>query len=436
MTEMSRQKRYNPRKRRDTKEMVAMRPGLIGWVLLAGIGLAGLQASAAPIPGPWDRPAAGLAEQIAGIMGPGQAQLTIKNISSVPATDVPGIRKLLEQDLKARGVVASGAESANAIRVTLSENVRERLWVAEVVQGNETRVAMVELDPAVASIVRTDARIVLRKERLSGGFDGPILSVAQTGGDLVILHADDIAIGSLRDGVWKEQKRVAFGRRQNASRDPRGVVAVADDAASFTAYAPGIACLGTRVNAVAESGTGGDWSVRCHEGDDPWPLLGGAVAGATNLKAFFNAGRNYFTGVVTPAAGVDLPPFYSGGLLSHPAGGAALLINGIDGRVQMVDNGELKAVTGTRDWGSDFAVLQSGCGSGTQVIASESGEAAGDSLRAFEIPALEAIGASTPFDMDGTVTALWTAQDGRSVLAVVRSATDVYEVDRVTALCN
>jgi hypothetical protein len=38
--------------------------------------------------------------------------------------------------------------------------------------------------------------------------------------------------------------------------------------------------------------------------------------------------------------------------------------------------------------------------------------------------------------MDGTVTAMWSAPDGKSVYAVVRSAANQYEVDRVTALCN
>jgi hypothetical protein len=52
------------------------------------------------------------------------------------------------------------------------------------------------------------------------------------------------------------------------------------------------------------------------------------------------------------------------------------------------------------------------------------------------LPALEAVPASAPLAMDGTVTALWSAPDGKSVLAVVRNAADEYEVDRVTALCN
>ena len=101
-----------------------------------------------------------------------------------------------------------------------------------------------------------------------------------------------------------------------------------------------------------------------------------------------------------------------------------------------MENGALKPIAGTRDWGSDFAVLHSGCGAGTQIIASGSGEAASDSLRAYELPALEAVPASAPLAMDGTVTALWPAPDGKSVLAVVRNAANEYEVDRVTALCN
>ena len=154
------------------------------------------------------------------------------------------------------------------------------------------------------------------------------------------------------------------------------------------------------------------------------------------LKAFYNAARNYFTGVVNPGLGVDLPSFYSAALVPRPVGGAALLVNGIDGKVQLTENNALKPVTGTRDWGSDFAALQSGCGAGAQIIASSSGEAANDSLRAYEFPANEAIPASAPLAMMGAVMQIWTAPDGKSVVAVVRNTANEYEVDRVTALCN
>jgi hypothetical protein len=157
---------------------------------------------------------------------------------------------------------------------------------------------------------------------------------------------------------------------------------------------------------------------------------------AAPIRAFYNASRNYFTGVLAPNDGPGLPPFYSAALISRPAGSAALLLGGVDGKVQLVENGALKPVAGTRDWGSDFAALQSGCGPATQIIASGSGEAAIDSLRAYEMPALEAVSTSPPLAMDGTVTALSPAPDGKSVIAVVRNAVNEYEVDRVTALCN
>jgi hypothetical protein len=176
--------------------------------------------------------------------------------------------------------------------------------------------------------------------------------------------------------------------------------------------------------------------VNCHESDDPWPILtANTPNGPVTIKAFYNAARNYFTGVVTPSLGVDLSPFYSAALVPR-ASGPALLIGGIDGKVQILEGTSLKPVSGTRDWGSDFATLNSGCGAGVLVIASGSGAAASDSLRAYDLPAQEAVAASAPLAMDGTVTALWAAPDGKSVYAVVRGAADQYEVDRVTASCN
>jgi hypothetical protein len=113
-----------------------------------------------------------------------------------------------------------------------------------------------------------------------------------------------------------------------------------------------------------------------------------------------------------------------------------VLIGGVDGNVQSIENGALYSVAGTRDWGSDFAAFQPGCETGAQLVVSGSGDASTDSLRAYDVPAAEAQPASAPLDVQGTVTGLNTAPDQKSVLAVVRDASNQYEVDRVTALCN
>ena len=419
---------------------------LIGAVALVVCGLAMRMACAAQASqpqSPWTQPAADLAAQIADMLGPGQAQLTVRNLSSIQPSEVPAIRKLLEQDLKARGVLAGGAESANAIRVTLSENSRERLWVAEVVEGNETRVAMVHVDSVSVQPFVAGERMVLRREPIPGLFnriggvvrDNPILAGAEINGHFVVMFSDRISIFSLIAGNWSESN--GFAMETKLTRDPRGLLIPVADGGAFTAYAPGTVCAGSYSLPLNGGSQDSGWTVRCRASDDPWPVYQSADASsAPALKAFYNTARDYFTGVVTPGVGVDLPPFYAAGMIPRAAGGAALLLEGIDGKVQIVENGVMRTVAGTRDWGSDFAVVRSGCGSGTQVIVSGSGEATTDSLRAFEIPAIEAAPMSAPLAMEGTVTALWTASDGKSAMAVVRNSAGDYEVDRVTALCN
>jgi hypothetical protein len=420
-----------------------------GWVSAL---LAATLLLAATPPGDWAQPAATLADQIASILGPGQATLVIRNLSSIENADVPSIRASIERNLKARGISLAGAESANIIRITLSENTRGRLWVAEIAQGNETRSTMVSAGVSVARTGSIADYMTLRRERLpiantDAPSGDPILSAFDSGNTLVVLHPDTIDLFAFAEGAWRHQKFVPLNETRRLSRDPRGIMIPTPDRTAFVAYTGQTECSGAYSPAAAPAAPPADgWTIHCHASDDPWPVtipVNGQTSAATMenirvtpVRAFFNAARNYFTGVVTPAAGVDLAPFYSFAEVARPSGTMAWLVNGIDSKVQIVDNGALKPVSGARDWGGDFAVLKSGCGSGAQVIASGSGEAAVDSLRAYELPAQEAVPASAPLTMNGTVTSLWPASDGKSLLAAVRLASRDYEVDRVTALCN
>jgi hypothetical protein len=415
--------------------------------LLAIFGAALVRPLLAAPPSPWEQPASELADQIAAILGPGQAHLTIRNLSTISNDEIPAIRRLLAQDLKAHGVVMAGAESANTIRVTLSESATGRILVAEVGEGNQTLVAMVDLGPIVTQTATTQERMELHKEiDLSAGAlangsaafsDDPVMALMEAGARFFVLRKDSVMVFAQNRGNGRAvEASLALDLKRPMPRDPRGVLIAAADGNGFMAFTPGTECSGA-FSSPAETAAPpqNGWTVNCHASDDPWPIAVDA-SGTPQFKAFYSSARNYFTGVVSPSVGVDLPPFYEVALIPRSAGNAALLIGGIDGKVQLVENGALKVVTGTRDWGSDFAALHSGCGAGVQVIASSSGEAASDSLRAYELPALDALPASAPLAMDGTVTALWSAPDGKSILAVVRNAANQYEVDRATALCN
>ena len=408
----------------------------------AAVGVLMLGASAAPAPNPWDQPSAALAQQISDILGPGQARLTIENKSSISTAEIPRIRKLLEQDLKSHGVTASGTESASTVRVTLSESARERLWIAEIVEGDHTQVTMVELGSVTETPVQASGGLTLRAQTILT-VHAPVLAALEIPDGLIALEPEQIELFAHTASGWQSEKQVPVQQKAALARDPRGALLGYANGSKFEAWLPGVECSGSP--GAQPSG----WNIECHQNDDPWAITqppldltdfgsSGAEANIkiTPIRAFYNSSRNFFTGVLAQGSGPDLPPFYSAALVPRPAGGAALLVGGIDGKNQIIENGALWPIAGARDWGSDFAVLQSSCGAGAQVIASGSGEAPHDSLRAYELPALEAVPASAPLAMDGTVTALWSAPDSKSVFAVVRSAADQYEVDRVSALCN
>jgi hypothetical protein len=415
---------------------------LIG-LITAILALAESAVGAAPVP--WDQPAAALAGQIADILGPGPARLAIRNLSTIPDGAIPTIRRLLEQDLKERGVTASGAESANSIRITLSESAQNRVWVAEVAEGDETQVAMVSLKPERPQQAPATRGLLLRGELLITEH-APVLAALEISNSLVVVEPEAIVIYAHAADGWQEQKRVNLGEKSPLERDPRGVLMPSADGNGFEAWLPGTRCAG----ALSTVGASAGWTVNCAVSDDPWTLFPAAnsqpaaQAGTANpaasqplaFKAFYNAARNYFTGVVSPGLAIDLPAFYSAVVIPRATGNAALLLDGIDGKVQLAENGAIEAVAGARDWGSDLGVLRSGCGTGTQIVASSSGEAASDSLRAYEMPALEAVPASAPLATDGTVTAVWPAPDAKSLYAAVRTPANQYEVERVSALCD
>jgi hypothetical protein len=396
----------------------------------AAMGLSVLMAMSrnAAATSPWEQPASGLAEQIAAILGPGQARLTIRNLSRIPNEDVPAIRKLLEQDLKMHGLAVSDDESANSIRVTLSENARAQLWVAELVEGNGSQVAMVQLSSGGEQLAQTAGGLMLRTETIFTSHEA-VLAVLETANGLIVLEPEQIVIETRAPDGWHEQGRVSIGQKRPLPRDPRGIL-LSEGGTAFEAWLAGRQCTGFYPPVPPRQ-----WTVSCSPSDDPWPMPQSTQT-AVPVKAFFNGARNYYTGVIAPSVGVDPPAFYAAAWIPRAQGEGALVVGGIDGKVLMIENGVSKPIAGTRDWGSDFAVIHSGCGAGVQIIASSSGEAVVDSLRAYELPALEAIPVSAPLDVRGTVMALWPAPDGKTLLEAVRDAENLYEVDRVSALCN
>lgn len=418
--------RYNPPQRMISRPRLVFVAALLFSLLPQALPS---QARPSPArPSPWDQPAADLAHQVAALAGPGPARLIIHNNSSIENGEIPGIRLLLERDLRGSGVQAGSNESATTIRVTLSQSVQGGLWVAEVIEGTESRVAMVPVLLGEAVLPAASSLMTLRRSLLITEPE-PILDAAVIGDRLIVLEPEQILVypspatarTEIGDPGVSEAQIYPIHHDRSFPRDLRGRIFAAPDHL-FDVYLPGVFCSGS--NDAAQI------AFTCSDSDEPWPITAAQ-------KAFYNGMRDSFTGILAPGIGMDLAPFYTAADLPL-ASGSAMLLNPVSGGVMLIENGTMKPVSGATDWGSDFAVIRSGCGSGAQVIVAGSGAAASaDTLRAFEISGREAIAVSAPLPIDGAVTAISPAADGTAATILVRRDAPLrYEALHVAALCN
>ena len=262
------------------------------WFMLAGVSscLAAID---------WAMPANELAHQIAALTGPGLISLSYRNNASIPADEVPAIRKALEVALTSLGVTPgnqASADVATTVQVTLSSTAQHGLWIAEVRQGPQMRVAMVTA-PNPAPATEPQGAPVLLRSTLIFSQTQPILDAGlfSMAGDsspaahLVVLSPEQIAVyhrQEITPGTWVKDQSFEIAHSRAYPRDVRGRLQ-SDGTALFKAYLPGAICT-----ALAQTaGSGAPIDVSCMDSDDPWPI--------GSRRAFYNSGRNYFTGVIT-----------------------------------------------------------------------------------------------------------------------------------------
>lgn len=397
----------------NSRQTMSFYKGLFGLVLALS--------AAAHAATSWDTPAAQLAKDIAAISGPGTASLAVQNSSSISNDDVPQIRKAIELQLRDAGVQLRNEENAaTVVRVTLSENARGYLWVAEVQQGNETRVAMVEVPRAAgASQTVTPQSVTLRKTLLWSQpqlmLDAALIKIGMQD-YIAVLEPTQVVVYRMTPGKPEVEQSLAIpGAR--VGRDPRGHLVPAKGY-PFDVYVPGVTCTSNAALPLYLS---------CKQSDDPWPI--------GSQKAFFNSSRNCFTGAMAPGIGRQVAPFYSAAEL--PRSNYSLWVfAGVNGQFRAADkvNEVPLSANATREWGSDIASIR-GCGNATYVVASTPGSGDEDSIRAFEVADRDPLAVSTPLEMAGPVLSLW--REGDAATAVVKNnRTNSYEAHSISVGCS
>jgi hypothetical protein len=429
----------------------SLRPGRLIFFLLAIVFVpSSLCAS------PLEDTARQLAHKIAATTGPGVFTFAATNHSSLDDKSASIVRSILEAELQTGGVHAAKTEQAiGSIEIILSESLREYVWTAEItIDADKKKVVMVSLARPQTGMPFTAAFPVVLRTTFLFTQEQPLLDAVivemPDGHRLLALDDEMVTIYRHHDqaantaGPWEIETQLTIAHARAFPRDLRGRLLLRHDH-QFDVYLPGTFC---RSNSSAT----GPITLTCNNNgptsddptygaltydaltyDDPWPL----TPEDGSVRAFFAALRNFYTGALSPAIGTvsNVPSFYSAAAL--PRSGSTLwALAAVDGSLHLVDGMTDQTIGGVK-WGSDLAVVHSSCGTGTQLLVTESGDPERDSVRAFEIPDHDPVEVSSAAEFDGQITALWPENGGTGALAIVqRKDTGWYEAYRVSISCG
>jgi hypothetical protein len=173
--------------------------------------------------------------------------LELQNLTQMPGAQWSNFRKLLQDELRKAGVETAGAGTqpesgiAARLRVTLSEDARGLLLVAEVFTGDSRQIAMVPW--GLAARAQSKPRITLTQKLLWTEAD-PILDMLLVDSDSQILILDPDKIVSFRwmGNKWTPSATASLTLPRPMPRDPRGRLAAT--AAGFEAFLPVATCAG------------------------------------------------------------------------------------------------------------------------------------------------------------------------------------------------
>ena len=312
------------------------------------------------------------------------ARVTSRNIGSLPAAEAAKAQAALTRALQRR---VRNPVSVD-VTLTISENVRGFLLVAEIHREHETVVEMAEFQ-AASSVAPARAPFAI-ESKLLWEQETPILDVELFSDSMLVLDAVGLIRYDRREGKWE---RAAAVELPVVVRDPRGRLETSAD--SITIHQPGTTCMvPIKMTAPAQ----------CEDG--------GRFKAARNTQDMHDWRGEFFT--------------------SAELGGDTLVAD-VDGRIHIYDAAHAPQAV-FDGWGSDFTVITA-CGGRHIAAASAADTASSDSIALYDVANRAPVRISEPIGLSGPVTALWPAGDG--AMAVARNlSTGKYAAYSLTLDCS
>jgi len=373
----------------------------------------------------WDAAVENLAAQISGVTGQSAISFDLVNRSSLDNSEVEIIRRALIDKLSAPGLKVANSEPSSAnVRVSLSENLSDYVWIAEIRRGaNDPVIVMISTPRPSEASTSHDAPALMVRQTLLWSSDEKVLDADIINGAsprMVVLYSNQVKLYKLQIDRWVEEQTFSITHSLPWPRDLRGRLVLRRD--RFDAHLPGVLCQSVEFSAI-----------HCRMSNDPWPV----GIPSLPLNSFFAESRNFFTGGLSPGVGkqTTAPAFYS--LAPIPREKYTLwFVVATAGRVSVLD-GTNDSIVARLDWGTEIATVRSKCGSGWQILATRSGAVQQDMVQAFEVADRQPLAIGQSAELSGGVTSLWTSADENGAIAVVRNfQTGKYEVYLLTINCG
>jgi len=311
-------------------------------------------------------------------------RITSRNISSLPAAEVAKAQTALTRALQRRVRNPMQVDLA----LTISENVRGYILVAEIRRENEQMVEMAEFQ-AASSVAPARAPFTI-ESKLLWEQETPILDVVLISDSMLVLDTAGLVRYERREGKWE---RAAEVESPIVVRDPRGRLEMNGE--SIIIHEPGMTCTVPMTMSTPP---------RCED------------------ERRFKAGRN----------AQDLHDWRGEFFASSDLGGDTLVAE-VDGRIHIYDQAHAPQAV-FDGWGSDFVILAA-CG-GRHIAAAAAGDSVtSDSIALYDVANRAPVRISEPVGFSGPVTALWPAGDG--AMAVARNlSTGKYAAYSLTLDCS
>jgi hypothetical protein len=355
--------------------------------------------------------AAQLASRISSLLPPrSTVSLESRNLTPLPAGVWWNFRSLLQNELRKLGILTEATQPDSRaapattgaalprVRLSLSDDTRGSLLVAEVFSGDNRRIAMLPWNPPFSA--QAKPRVTVTNRALWAQPE-PILDVLLLDDDAEMLVLSPKTVASYRAAgdKWTPSATASLLLTRPMPRDPRGRLEATPD--GFRVYLPIATCQGT---------WRAELKLTCVSGSETWP----------GAPVRWVADRNVLESNAVKGA------FYS---FANETGGEIFAM--ADGRVADRSG---QPVAGSDGWGSDIAGLADPCGDPAAVVASGTNNDR-EEVRVYQVANGQATPAGDAIPLTGPVTALWPS--GRDAIVVARNLqTGEYESSRLLVACT